>query len=73
MMTIMQKADPKTKDLLNAAETISCFDLSRRKFYKMMSEKSDKSFVVMYGSRKLIIRTEFEKYLLDHPELRRCR
>ena len=69
----MQKADPKTKDLLNAAETISCFYLSRRKFYKMMSEKSDKSFVVMYGSRKLIIRTEFEKYLLDHPELRRCR
>lgn len=24
-----------------------------------------------YGSRKLIIRTEFEKYLEKHPELRR--
>ena len=69
----MQKADPKTKDLLNAAETISCFDLSARRFYKMMKEESDKSFVVLYGTRKLIIRTEFEKYLFDHPELRRCR
>ena len=68
----MQKADPKTKDLLNAAETISCFDLRARRFYKMMKEDSDKSFVVMYGTRKLIIRTEFEKYLLEHPELRRC-
>jgi hypothetical protein len=28
---------------------------------------------VMYGSRKLIIRTEFEKYLIDHQKLRRCR
>ena len=30
-------------------------------------------FIVFYGSRRLIIRTAFERYILKHPELRRCR
>ena len=69
----MKKAALESKDLLNPKETIEHFGLSARKFYRMMRENTDKDFLVMFRSRKLIIRTAFEKYLLAHPELRRCR
>lgn len=67
----MRRAEPKNKDLLNPAEAIDCFRLSRRKFYALLKKNKDNDFIVFYGSRKLIIRTAFEKYLLEHQELRR--
>lgn len=69
----MQRATAKEKDLLNPTEAIDYFKLSRRKFYNLLKEKKENDFIVLYGSRRLIIRTAFEKYILKHPELRRCR
>lgn len=67
----MKKPSAEQKDVLNQEETIVYFGLSRRKFYKLLQEGKDKPFMAMYGSRRLIIRTEFAKYLEKHPELRR--
>ena len=71
--TVMQRVTAENKDLLNPSETIEYFKLSRRKFYALIREKPDNDFIILYGNRRLIIRTAFEKYILKHPELRRCR
>jgi len=67
----MKKPMANEKDILNQEEAIVHFGLSRRKFYKLLKEGKDTPFMAMYGSRRLIIRTEFAKYLEKHPELRR--
>lgn len=67
----MKKPMAGEKDILNQEEAIVHFGLSRRKFYKLLKEGKDTPFMAMYGSRRLIIRTEFVKYLEKHPELRR--
>lgn len=67
----MKKPTAEQKDILNQEEAIVHFGLSRRKFYKLLKEGKNIPFMAMYGSRKLIIRTEFAKYLEKHPELRR--
>ena len=67
----MSKPRLAEKDFLNANEAIDLFVLSRRKFYKLLHENEHLEFVAKYGTRKLIIRVDFEKYLKAHPELRR--
>lgn len=67
----MKKPSAEQKDVLNQEEAIVYFGLSRRKFYKLLKEGKNIPFMAMYGSRRLIIRTEFAKYLEKHPELRR--
>lgn len=67
----MKKPSAEQKDILNQEEAIVYFGLSRRKFYKLLKEGKNTPFMAMYGIRRLIIRTEFEKYLEKHPELRR--
>lgn len=67
----MKRPKAEQKDILNQEEAIVYFGLSRRKFYKLLKEGRDIPFMALYGSRRLIIRTEFEKYLEKHPELRR--
>lgn len=67
----MKKPAAEQKDILNQEEAIVYFGLSRRKFYKLLKEGKNTPFMAMYGSRRLIIRTEFAKYLEKHPELRR--
>ena len=68
----MSKPILKEKDILNPNEAIELFVLSRRKFYKLLKENRKLGFLAMYGSRKLIIRSEeFQKYLVKHPELKR--
>ena len=37
----------------------------------LLKENRKLGFLAMYGSRKLIIRSEFQKYLDKHPELKR--
>lgn len=69
----MSKPILKEKDILNPNEAIELFALSRRKFYKLLKENQKLGFLAMYGSRKLIIRSEFQKYLDRHPELKRRR
>ena len=56
------------KNLLNPGETIKLFRLSQRKFYELINGKRKLPFLVLYNKRKLIIRTEFERYLKANPE-----
>ena len=56
------------KNLLNPGETIRLFSLSQRKFYALINGRKKLPFLVLYNKRKLIIRTEFERYLKANPE-----
>ena len=56
------------KDILNIQEAIV---LSRRKFYSLLAEDENPGFIAKYGTRQLIIRSELQKYIWKHPELRR--
>lgn len=67
----MAKPNLSKKDVLNSSEAIEYFILSRRKFYDLLKDTDGGDFMAYYGERKLIIRVAFEKYLLNHPELRR--
>ena len=67
----MSKPILKEKDILNPSETIEYFVLSRRKFYDLLSNTDGEDFLAYYGERKLILRVAFERYLRNHPELRR--
>ena len=61
------------KDILNPSEAIEYFVLSRRKFYDLLNNMDGEDFLayIYYGERKLILRAAFERYLHNHPELRR--
>ncbi|MDO4468265.1 MAG: DNA-binding protein [Bacillota bacterium] len=67
----MSKPRLEEKDFLNPNEAINLFVLSRRKFYKLLQDNKYLDFMAMYGTRRLIVRADFEKYLKAHPELRR--
>lgn len=67
----MVRTDLAEKDILNPSEAIEYFVLSRRKFYDLLNNTDGQEFLVYYGERKLILRVAFERYLHDHPELRR--
>ena len=64
----MNKPSLAEKDVLNPSEAAEFYDLSRRKFFRMLDETDGLPFVAMYKTRKLIIRSEFEAYLRFHPE-----
>jgi len=66
----MRKPMLAEKDVLNPEEAIELFGLSRRKFYRLIKEEKQLGFVALYGSRKLIIRGEFEKYLETNPKVK---
>ena len=66
----MRKPALAEKDFLNPEETIELFSLSRRKFYRLIKEEKQLGFMALYGSRKLIIRGAFEKYLEANPEIK---
>ena len=57
--------------ILYPSEAIEYFVLSRRKFYDLLNNTDGEDFLAYYGERKLILRVAFERYLRNHPELRR--
>lgn len=57
------------KEYLNPQEAILHWDLSNRKFYAFL-KKGPYDFVAMYGTRRLIIRSAFDKYLNDNPRVK---
>ena len=59
------------KDFLNPSEAIEYFVLSRSYFYVLLNNTDGEDFLAYYGERKLILRVAFERYLRNHPELRR--
>jgi len=67
----MARPDLAEKDILNPSEAIEYFVLSRRKFYDLLNDTDGEEFLAYYGERKLILRVAFERYLHNHPELRR--
>ena len=67
----MARPDLGEKDILNPSEAIEHFVLSRRKFYDLLNNTDGEDFLAYYGERKLILRVAFERYLHNHPELRR--
>ena len=66
----MRKPVLSEKDFLNPEEAIELFNLRRRKFYRLIKEEKQLSFIVLYGSRRLVIRGEFEKYLEANPKIK---
>lgn len=56
----------KEKEYLNPQEAIKHWNLSNRKFYNFLKE-GPYNFIAYYGTRKLIIRTVFDKYLNENP------
>ena len=69
--TFMARPSLAEKDILNPSEAIEYFVLSRRKFYDLLNNTDGEEFLAYYGERKLILRVAFERYLRNHPELRR--
>ena len=65
----MARAELKSKDIFNPEEAIEFYRLSRRKFKKMLSGEEPFPFIAFYGKRKLIIRSEFERYIERNPEM----
>lgn len=62
----MKKPILEQKDFLNPEEKIRLFNFSRRKFDRFLKDVKRGGFTALYGNRKLIIRTEFEKYLREN-------
>ena len=63
----MRRPRIEEKETLTVEEAISLFGLSRRKFWKLMKNMDTIPFLAMYGSRRLIIRSELELWLKNHP------
>lgn len=59
------------KATMTVQEAVNHYCLSRRKFYDTLHLPGMNFVVFYYDGRRLIIREEFEKYLSEHPELRR--
>lgn len=62
----MKKPILAEKETLTVEEAISLFNLSRRRFHKLI-DNQEPCFMALYGSRRLVIRTEFARWLLQHP------
>ena len=63
----MRRSRIEEKETLTVEEAISLFGLSRRKFWKLMNGMDTIPVLAMYGSRRLIIRSELELWLKNHP------
>ena len=58
----MGRPSLEDKDFLTVIETAEFFGLSRRKLFRLVEEEN-LPFLAMYGTRKLVIKDEFKKYL----------
>ncbi len=65
------KPQLKNKDVLTVQEAVEYFELSRRKIYALLKEEGLPFVAFYYYKRRLILQTEFVKYLEEHPEIRR--
>lgn len=66
----MRKPSLAQKDVLNPEEAIEYFGFSRRKFNRFLKDGKCKKYTALYGRRRLILRSEFEKYLEENPEVK---
>lgn len=66
----MRKPPLAQKDVLNPEEAVQYFGFSRRKFFGLLRDGKFKKYTALYGRRRLILRSEFEKYLEENPEVK---
>jgi excisionase family DNA binding protein len=57
------------KSIFNTEEAILFYDLSRRKFKKLLEGDEELPFIALFRKRKIIIRSEFEEYMKKNPEI----
>ena len=65
----LKRAQLEDKSIFNPEEAIAFYDLSRRRFKKLLEGEEELPFVAYFKKRKIIIRDEFEEYMEDHPEI----
>ena len=65
----LKRAQLEDKSIFNPEEAIIFYDLSRRKFKKLLEGEDELPFVAFFKTRKIIIRDEFEEYMEEHPEI----
>lgn len=63
-------AQLEDKDVFNPEEAILYYNLSRRKFKRLLDENEDLPFIAYFRTRKLIIQSEFENYLEEKQDIR---
>lgn len=67
----MKRVPVQEKELITVEEAVNHYSLIYGRFRKLVKE-GNLSFTVRYfGNRTLLIRKELEKYLEEHPEVRR--
>ena len=66
----MKKPALEEKETFNPGETAAFYNLSRRKFFRFLESGEKFPFLVFYKKRKIIIKSEFEKYLESHLEIK---
>ena len=67
----MKRVPVQEKELITVDEAISYYNLIIVRFRKLVKEENLSFTVRYYGERTLLIRKELEKYLEEHPEVRR--
>ena len=55
--------------MFNPEEAIEFYGLSRRKFIQLLNSDERLPFIAMYRTRKLIIRSEYKRFMEEHPEV----
>lgn len=65
------KSKVDNKDTMTVQEAVTYYKLSRRKFYELLHQDGLKFIAFYYNGRRLILKKEFERYLKEHPEIRR--
>ena len=67
----MKRIPVQEKELITVEEAISYYNLIVVRFRKLVKEDGLSFTVRYFGNRTLLIRKELEKYLEEHPEIRR--
>ena len=67
----MKRVPVQEKELITVEEAMSYYNLIVVRFRKLVKEENLSFTVRYYGKRTLLIRKELEKYLEEHPEVRR--
>ena len=65
----LKRAQLEDKSIFNPEEAIVFYDLSRRKFKKLLEGDEELPFIALFRKRKIIIRSEFEEYMEKNPEI----
>ncbi len=67
----MKKVPVQEKELITVEEAMNYYNLIVVRFRKLLKEENLSFTVRYFGNRTLLIRKELERYLEEHPEVRR--